>query len=79
MCDNRLVRRIFRHKREKVTRSWRALHNEELHNIYSSPNTFTMIRARRMRWAGHAVGIRDERYSCNVLVQKRNLKENDQL
>jgi hypothetical protein len=37
----------------KVTGDWRKLHNEELHNLYSSPNIIRMIKSRRVRWAGH--------------------------
>jgi hypothetical protein len=51
--ENRLLRRIFGPRRYEVTGDWRKLHNEELHNFYSSPNIFRMIKSRRMRWAGH--------------------------
>jgi hypothetical protein len=51
--ENRVLRRIFGPKREEVTGDWRKLHNEELHNLYSSPNVIRMIKLRRMRWAGH--------------------------
>jgi hypothetical protein len=47
------VLRIFRPKRDEVTGDWRKLHNEELYNLYSSPNIIRMIRSRRMKWAGH--------------------------
>jgi hypothetical protein len=45
--------RIFEPKRGEVTRGWRKLHNEELHNLYSSPSINRMIKSRRMKWAGH--------------------------
>jgi hypothetical protein len=45
--------RIFGPKRDEVTGGWRKLHNEELHNLYSSPSIIRMIMSRRMRWAGH--------------------------
>jgi hypothetical protein len=48
-----VLRRILGPKRDKVTGDWRKLHNEELHNLYSSPNIIRMIKSRRMRWAGH--------------------------
>jgi hypothetical protein len=51
--ENRVSRRIFGAKRDEVTGGWRKLHNEELHNLYSSPSIIRMIKSRRMRWAGH--------------------------
>jgi hypothetical protein len=51
--ENRVLRRIFGPKRDEVTGGWRKLHDEELHNLYSSPNIIIMIKSRRMRWAGH--------------------------
>jgi hypothetical protein len=50
--ENRVLRRLFGPRRE-VTGDWRKLHNEELHNLYSSPNIIRMIKSKRMRWAGH--------------------------
>jgi hypothetical protein len=47
---NRLLRRIFGHRREEVARGWRRLHNEELHNLYASPNIIRLIESRKMRW-----------------------------
>jgi hypothetical protein len=44
------VLRIFGPKRDEVTGGWRKLHNEELHNLYSSPSIIRMIKSRRMRW-----------------------------
>jgi hypothetical protein len=49
--ENRVLRRIFGPKRDEVTGDWRKLHNEELHNLYSSPSIIRMMRSRRMRWA----------------------------
>jgi hypothetical protein len=51
--ENRVLRRIFRSKGNEVMGNWRKLHNDELHNLYSSPRIIRMIRPRRMRWAGH--------------------------
>jgi hypothetical protein len=51
--ENRVPRRIFGPKREEVTGGWRKLHNVELHGLYSSPSIIRVIKAKRMRWAGH--------------------------
>jgi hypothetical protein len=53
VSENRVLRRIFGSKRDKVTGEWRKLHNEELHNLYSSPDIIRQVKSRRMRWAGH--------------------------
>jgi hypothetical protein len=50
--ENKVLRRIFGPKRE-VDGSWRKLHNNEFHNLYSSPNIVRVIKTRRLRWAGH--------------------------
>jgi hypothetical protein len=52
------VLRIFGQKRREVRGGRRKLHNEELHNLYSSPNVIRMIKSRRMRWAGHVARMR---------------------
>jgi hypothetical protein len=51
VSENRVLR-TFGPKREDVTRDWRKLHYEELHNLYSSPN-IRMTKSRKMRWPGH--------------------------
>jgi hypothetical protein len=51
--ENRVLRKIFGPKRDEVTGGWRKLHNEELHNLYSSPRIITMIKSRRMKCAEH--------------------------
>jgi hypothetical protein len=50
--ESRVLRRIFGPKREEEG-SWRKLHNDELHDLYSSPNIVRVIKSRSMRWAGH--------------------------
>jgi hypothetical protein len=51
--ENRVLRRIFRLKRNEVIGGWRKPHNEELHNLYSSPSIIRIIKIRRMKWTGH--------------------------
>jgi hypothetical protein len=55
--------RIFGPKRDGLTGGWRKLHNEELHDLYSSPSIIRIIKSRRMRWAGHVarMGLEEER------------------
>jgi hypothetical protein len=66
--ENRVLRRIFGPKRDEVTGGWRKLHNEELHGLYSSPSIVRVIKARRMRWAGHVARIEEVRGAYNILV-----------
>jgi len=49
VSENRVMRKIFGHTREEVVGCWRRLHNEELHNLFTSPNIITVIKPRRMR------------------------------
>jgi hypothetical protein len=51
--ENWLLREIFGPKRDEVTGKWRRIPNEELHDLYSSPNIIRVVKSRRMRWAGH--------------------------
>ena len=59
--DNMVLRRIFGPRRDEVTGEWRRLHNEELNDLYSSPNIVRVIKLRRMRWAGHVARMGEER------------------
>jgi hypothetical protein len=68
--ENRVLRRIFGRKRDEATGEWRKLHNEELHNLYSSPDIIRQVKSRRMRWAGHVPRMGEERKVYTVLVGK---------
>jgi len=56
-----VLRKIFGHRKEEVTGEWRRLHNEELNDLYSSPNNVRVITSIRMRWAGHVTHMGEER------------------
>jgi hypothetical protein len=58
-----VLRRIFGPKQDEVTGEWRGLHNEELHNLYSS-SAIRAIRSRRMRWEGHVARMREKTNAC---------------
>jgi hypothetical protein len=60
MSENRVLRRIFGPKRDGVTGGWRKLHNEELHDLYSSPSRIRIIKSKRMRCAGHVARMGGE-------------------
>jgi hypothetical protein len=59
--ENRVLRGIFGPKRDEVTGEWRKLHNEELRDLYSSPNIIRIIKSRMMRWAGHVARMGEKR------------------
>jgi hypothetical protein len=65
--ENRLLRKIFGPKREEDG-SWRKLHNDELRDLYSSPNIVRVVKSRRMRWAGHVARMGEGRGAYRVLV-----------
>ena len=65
-----MVLRIFGPRSDEVTGEWRRLHNEELNDLYSSPNIVRVIKSRRMRWAGHVARRGEERGVYRVLVGK---------
>jgi hypothetical protein len=66
--ENRVLRSIFGPKRDEVTGGWRKLHNEELRGLYSLPSIIRVIKARKMRWAGHVVRMGEVRGAYNILV-----------
>jgi len=70
VIENMVLRRIFGPRRNEVTREWRRLHNEELNDLYSSPNIVLVIKSRRMKWAGHVARMGEDRGVYRVLVGK---------
>ena len=68
--ENRVLRGIFGPKRDDVTREWRKLHNEELNDLYSSPNIVQVVKSRKMTWTGHVALMGEGRGVHRVLVGK---------
>jgi len=64
------LRRMFGPRRDEVTGEWKRLHNEELNDLYCSPNIVRVIKSRRMRWAGHVARVGEERRVYMVFVGK---------
>jgi hypothetical protein len=70
MFEKRVLRVISGTKREEVAEDWKRVYNEELHNLYASPNTTTVIGSRRMKWAGHIACMEEMKNSYKVLIRK---------
>jgi hypothetical protein len=68
--ENGVLRRIFEQKRAEVTGELRKLHNEELHDLYSSPSIIRIMKSRRMTWAGHVARMGENRNVYTLLVGK---------
>jgi hypothetical protein len=71
--ENRVLRKIFGPKREEGG-LWRKLHNDELHNLCSSPNIVRVIKLRRIRWAGRVARMGKGRGVYRVLVERPTAK-----
>jgi hypothetical protein len=69
-----LLRRILRPKREEMVRGWRKLHDDELHNLYSSSGIIRIIWSRRMRWAEYVACVKEKGNVCRILVGKPERK-----
>ena len=69
-----VLRRTFGPRRDEVTGEGRRLHNEELNELYCSPNIVRVIKSRRMKWAGYVAGIGEEMGAYRVLVGKPERK-----
>jgi len=68
--ENRVLRKIFGPRRDEVMGEWWRMHNEELNDLYSSPNIVRVLKSRRMKWAGHLSHMGEERGLYRVLVGK---------
>jgi len=68
--ENRVLRRIFGPMRDEVTGEWRKVHNEELNDLFSSPNIVQVVKSRRMRWAVHVARIAESRGVYRFVVGK---------
>jgi hypothetical protein len=73
--ENGVLRRIFVHKREEVAGGRRRLHNEELHNLYASPDVIRVIKSWRIGLAGHVARMGEMRHAYSIWLQ--NLKRRD--
>jgi hypothetical protein len=65
------LRRIFGPKRDEVTGEWRKLHNEELHDLYSSASIIRIMKSRVVRWVGNVARMGEKRNAYRLLVAKR--------
>jgi len=70
MFKNRVLRRIFGPKRDEVKGEWRILHNEELSDLYSSPNIVRVTKSIRMRWTRQVARMGERRGVYRILVEK---------
>ena len=77
LFENRVLRRIFGHKRGEVIKEWRKIHNEELNDLYSSPSIVRVIKSRIMRWAGYVARMVEKR--AVYRVRWVNLRERNHL
>jgi hypothetical protein len=68
--ENRVLRRIFGPKREEVAGDWKRLHNEELHDLYASPNIIRVIKSRNLRWVWHVAYMTEMIYVYKFFVAK---------
>jgi hypothetical protein len=66
--ENRALRGIFGSNRDEFTGGWRKLHNEGLRNLHSSPSVISMMKSKRMRWAGHVALKGEKRNACRLLM-----------
>jgi hypothetical protein len=72
LLENRVLRRIHGPNREEVTGGWRRLHNDKLHNLYTSSNIIRVIKERRIRWTGHVAHMGEMKNVYDIMVGKLN-------
>ena len=75
MLENRVLRRIFGPRKDEETGEWRKPHNEELHDLYSSPNIIRVIKSRRMTWKGHVARMGDRKGAWGNLWVRDHLED----
>jgi hypothetical protein len=68
--ENKVLRKIYGPKRDEITGEWRRLHNEELHELYDSPDIIRIMKSRRLRWAGHVARMGEKRRLYSIVVGK---------
>jgi hypothetical protein len=78
MFEKRVRRRIFGPKMDEVTGGWRKLHNEELHDLYSSTSIIKIIKSRIMRWVGNVAQMGEKRNKCERLWERENYVDQDE-
>jgi hypothetical protein len=74
VSEHRVLRRIFGLMRDEVTGEWWELHNDELNDLYCSPNIVCVIKSRRVRWAGHLADMGERSGEHRVMVEKSEVK-----
>jgi hypothetical protein len=74
--ENRVLRRKLGRKTDGATRDWRKLHNEELHNLYSSSSKIRMTKSRRMRWTGYVAQMERGRMHIGYLWESKKKRDN---
>jgi hypothetical protein len=72
--DKWVLRRIFRPQKQQVVGGWKRLHNEELRNLYASPNIIRVLKSRNMMWVRHVARMGKMRNAYNILVGRRRRK-----
>jgi hypothetical protein len=71
MLENRMLGKILEPKRDGVTGGWRKLHNEVLHNLYSSPSIIRIIKSGRIGWAGHVARLGEKRNVYRLFIGRK--------